>query len=824
MQLAPLAPNRGVLLGVAVLCFANLLLEVVLTRIFSAVMFYHFTFLAIALALFGMGASGVYIYVRSERYTSDRALADLVQNANRFAATTVLAVIYVLANPINLGIGSSQTFQFTSQTFFQLVFLNAITATPFFFAGMVVSLSILHFREHISQVYFYDLFGAALAALVASVLLGMLGAPSTILLVAVLGAMAGTLFVRPKGWGWAPVVLTAALLVFNLVVPIVQVASGKGTKNQRVVFEKWNAFSRITVEKLKNNAHDIKIDASAATRIHSAATIDTRKWYREVTAFAYSLHQGGPAHALIIGPGGGMDVANALAAGADKVTGVEVNPIIAEDVMKGAFSDVSQGLYSDPRVRVWVDEGRSFIRRSSDRYQVIQATLVDTWAATASGAFALTENMLYTVDAFEDYFHHVTDDGVVTMTRWHLNPEASRLMLLAAAGLVRIGVPETETRKHLFYVTKAALGTLVAKRTPFTSEEITRLNSAAKRGGFKIILSPETAGTSVYEKLIDAGPYSRLVASQPDDLSPPTDDRPFFFYYVKPADLFKLNKHKRSGLQSPVVWIIIAFGVSLVVLAGVFILLPLFIYRRTDLTGGDPRQFRRRLVALCYFAALGFGFIIIEIGLMQKLGLFLGHPVYGLLVVLFSILIATSLGARISGRIPDDRGVTFAAATAIGITLLSFAYAGTLSGLLRDWIVWSLSARIALSVLLVFLVGLLMGMMVPLGVRKIGAQDARIIPWGWGVNGATSVIGTVMATILAIHLGFNATLFVGAAMYIGASVSIYMFGRMSASIAKSAEEAKDTTEVAGDGDADTDAEGADDGADDDAEGEEPDRG
>jgi hypothetical protein len=232
-----------VLGGIAAVCFSNLLLEVTLTRIFSATMYYHFTFLAIALALFGMGASGVFVYVRSERFPSDRALDDLARNARRFAATTILAVVYVLANPIDLGLDTGRASQFSTHVLLQLVLLNGVTALPFFFAGMVVSLAILHFREHIGRVYFFDLTGAALAALVAGVLLGALGGPSLVLGVAVLALAGAALFRTPRGAGWLPLGAASALLAANLVWPVVAVSSVKRVKAERdPVLRAWVAW------------------------------------------------------------------------------------------------------------------------------------------------------------------------------------------------------------------------------------------------------------------------------------------------------------------------------------------------------------------------------------------------------------------------------------------------------------------------------------------------------------------------------------------------------------------------------------------------------
>jgi hypothetical protein len=768
-------PTRLTLYGIAVVCFASLLLEVVLTRIFSATMYYHFTFLAIALALFGVGASGVYVYVRSERFPFEKLTEQLTSYANKFAATTVLALVYVLANPIETITGkldptSAGGPAFTSRTLLQLILLNGFAALPFFYSGMVVSLSVAHWRRDIDRVYFFDLCGAGLAALLAGVLLGLFGGPQLVIVVAVAAAAAAVMFSWHAG-GWRRAGTLAAIVVLFLVnawTPFIKVPSLKGVDSGKVQFERWNAFSRVTAEKLPGR-YSIKIDASAATDINSLESVATRKWAAEVSAFAYGLFPGGASKVLIIGPGGGNDVVNALASGAKSVTGVEVNPIIADKIMKGAFLKESGGLYHDPRVHVVADEGRSFIRRSSERFEVIQATLVDTWAATAAGAFALTENTLYSLEAFEDYYAHLSDTGVVTMTRWYQgdDPESSRLVLLAAGALEKTGVPANATRKHIYFARRGGRGTLVAKRTEFTPEELALLDAAARTNQFETILSPTTPGTSNLEKMVDAGAWSRLVRAQGKDLTPPTDDRPFFFYFLKPGELWNVRNHFKGDVSigNPAVWILLAFGFTVIALAIAFIVLPLVVHRRDALRGGGPGGAARRGLGLVYFALLGLAFITVEVALLQKFGFFLGHPAYALVVVLFSILFATAGGARLSGRIPAARRGQAALVSGLLLAAVCGIYAMTLNDALRNWVAWGLAARVLTSAALVGLCGVLMGVMLPTGVKLVAERDASIVPWGWGINGATSVIGTVGATIIAIHHGFTRTLLVGAVTY-----------------------------------------------------------
>jgi spermidine synthase len=756
-------PARRVLLALAMVCAANLLLEVALTRIFSALMFYHFTFLAIAVALLGMGGSGVWVYV-SGRFTAATAEADMARAARRFAAATLVVLIYVLANPIQAHVGLGEAPRFTNISFFQLALLCGVTVLPFFFAGMVVSLAITHFRAHVDRVYTWDLGGAGLAALLVGVAIRMLGGPALVVAVALLAAAAAMLLVPGRQNGLA-LGAVAVLFVAALTTGLFDPPGTKSLRSERVVFDEWNTFSHITVEKEGEDAYAIRIDAAARTPIAHQRDTSSSTWFQDITALGYTIPATRPRHALVIGPGGGIDVARALASGVARVTAVEINPLIADAIMRGRFEAASGGLYRDPRITLVVDEGRSFIRRTAARYDVIQLSMVDTWAATASGAFALTENTLYTLEAFQDYYDHLADDGLLTMTRWWTylsGPEAMRLAILAAGALETRGVRPGDTRKHLFLATHDNFATLLVKKTPFTAAELARLESDCVSLGHAIELSPTTSTVPELAEMIDAGAWSARVRAHKKDLSPPTDDRPFFFYFNKGLAL------GGNRTSNPAIWLLTALCAVLVVMTAAFVFLPLALRRWSDLrAGGEPGGVRRRVLGLAYFAAIGFAFMVVEIALMQRLSLFLGHPSYSLVVVLFAILVGTAAGARASSRLAARPGLGVAIGGAV-VAVLAVAAGVVLADVVRDLITISLSARMAVSAAIVLVFGLAMGLMLPLGVRLLAQHDAAIIPWAWGINGGMSVIGTVGATVIAINAGFGVTFHIGGALYAAA--------------------------------------------------------
>ena len=757
--------DRSTLVGIALLCFANLLLSVMVTRIFSATMFYHFTFMAVGLAMFGIAASGVYVFLNGEKFKADLHGA-MARYSRWFALATLVAVVYTTSNPIFPG---GAVPQWSVRVFWQLVMMIAATALPFFFAGVVVSVALSFFKDNVNRVYFYDLVGAAGAALLGGVLLGIFGGTTSVMLAAVIALVAASLFERGGGRSkWVLPAVGALGIALNMYYPLIKLGPVKW--EERLRFEKWNSFSRITVDSGKN----IKIDAGAATFIHDLRKMTPDMHKQKITAIALSTWGAAPDKVLIIGPGGGRDVLFALSAGAKKVTGVEINPIIANDIMRGKYADYSGGLYNDPRVEIVVDEGRSFVSRTDQKFDMIQASLVDTWAATAAGAFALTENTLYTIEAFLDYYNHLTDRGVVTMTRFYGGVdgqnvgESPRLVILAAGALEKMGVPPAKARSHMYFAIAhdEPQGTLIIKKTPFTPDEIARLDATVKAAGFTTLFSPTTDGSTSLEKFIDQGAWSDLVVSSKDELRPPTDDKPFFFFFTKFGDLFKFEGKQ---IYDAGLWVVVSLG-SVLVLGFLFIVLPLAValIRGGAIAKGEPNK--AKLATLSYFGLVGFAFMAIEIALMQRFTLFLGHPTFSLLVILFVLLLSTALGSRLSERFPVERLSKIMLIAGLALGVLAAIYGFALGDVLRAMIGLPSPLRIVITGLLAMPCGLLMGAMIPSVVRVLGAANSALVPWGWGVNGATSVIGTSIATIVAMYVGFTATFLVGAVTYAGAGL------------------------------------------------------
>ncbi len=525
----------------ALTTLATLLLELSLTRIFSVVFYYHFAFLAISIALFGLGAGGVFSYVISGWKGRFYRKLGLLSALN--CVLVVLAAVIVLSQKATISNGALALIYFTN-------------ALPFFCAGAIVSMVISETIERVNRVYFFDLLGAAGGCLLLVPILNLLGGPNTTISVAILFAAAASIWFFLDGYTPGRVASVALGLALTLLVIVnvkahwIEVRYAKGKQLQGEQFVKWNSFSRIALAPEHDSGVPmIFIDADASTGIANfdfdhLTDDDRRRLLREGPGLAYDVRPG--AKTLVIGPGGGWDVSRALASGSRDVTGVEINPIIATTIMRQKYPQLSRNLYFRPDVHIHVEDGRSFVRRSSDKYQVLQATLVDTWASTAAGAFALSENNLYTTDAMRDYLAHLTDDGVLSFTRWGFDPprESLRLLSLAMTALHDLG--ENDPARHFIVGregTRADLAgwgardTVLISRKPFSDADVARARDMITASKMQAVYLPGANLPNQFTQLLSAPDPAKYERDYAFDITPVGDDRPFFFYTVQPRDL-----------------------------------------------------------------------------------------------------------------------------------------------------------------------------------------------------------------------------------------------------------------------------------------------
>jgi hypothetical protein len=636
--------------GVAMVSFAALLLELALTRLYSVVLFYHFAFLAISAALLGLGAGGVFAHLfraRLARWEPGR-LASLLCALNAVATVAMLQV--VLHSQVSVYLGPTNALNLA-----RLYFASAV---PFFVTGVLFSYVFARSATAITRLYAADLAGGAIACVALVPALNLLGAPNAVLAAAFAMAVASLLWDRSRLARWRGILLAgalAALIVANRDGRWIDIVYVKGlpTNTATVEFSRWNAISHVSVER-QGGEKSVVIDADASTLIvrdDPALWRDTpsyRAFMSQAPALANVLRPRGAF--AIIGPGGGPDVLRAVGNGSPAVTGIEINPLIATTVMRERYADYSHRLYNRPDVRIVVSDGRSFVRNSSERYDVVQMTLVDTWASTAAGAFALSENNLYTVEAFREYFSRLKPDGFVAVTRWEFAQprEALRVVSVAMAALHRDGV--ANPAGHFVAIAEHALddgGTpviVIARKTPFTESELALVRSyLAEHPAHRALYLPGTPVPGAFADLIVSNDPVAFGRAYAFDVTPVTDDRPFFFFTLHPRQILDEALVGRGAdwkvnLGVVVLGVVLVLSLAAVVL---FLVLPMMLQR-----GGRPRDG----AALAYFVAVGIGFMIVELAFIQRFVLFLGHPTYALTVVVFLLLLSCGAGSAISRR------------------------------------------------------------------------------------------------------------------------------------------------------------------------------
>lgn len=798
-------------LGIFLISFAVLLVELLLTRIFSVTLFYHLSFMVVSLAMLGLGGSGLIVSLWPSRFRRDRLWSQLAWAAILFGVATVVAVRFAFRLRISL--------EMTGGNWLRVGVIYALCAIPFLAGGLVVALILTHHAEQTNRLYFYDLLGAALGCLAFIPATNWLGAPTAVLVgaaVATLSAvvLAGKEARRPRRVAIVLGCMAIVAAVANNIVrrPFFDVRVIKGEVQPPMLALKWNSFSRVEVvgapttmwtpvapffagfsktldPEFKIPEVWLRYDAGAATQITRFDGDASRLLHlrHDVTSAPHQMRK--QRNVLVIGPGGGRDILTALHFGSGSVTGVEINPITI-DLMRDQFRDFTGGLYDNyPGVRVVNDEGRSFVRHATDRYDLIQASLVDTWAASAAGAHALTENHLYTVEAFEDYLRRLTPDGVVAFSRWFGQPpvESLRVAALAVEALRRQGVTDPASRVFVVRTNQddtqlPSLGAILVRRSPFMPDELARLRAWAMQMRFPVDYSPDDLSLGVkpgeFHQLL--GPdSSQFIANYWSNISPVYDDRPFFFNRVP---LFTWMAHRLGlptakygegeldqGGQTLLISLIVTAACTMLLL-----FLPL-IAAKWGVRWGDGEEQaptlagagrKRAALWALYFAGLGLGFIMIEIVLIQRFHLFLGYPVYSLSVVLFTVLLASAVGSFLADKWSQPHHSARMLPRILALLCGALAlYALALPRLLDAALGASTPARIIVAVAVVAPLGLLMGMPFPTGLRRAGREANGLIPWAWAVNGAASVFGSTLTMLISMTYGFTASFLAGAAAY-----------------------------------------------------------
>ena len=764
--------------------------EVLLTRLLSVTTWYSLAFVVLNLAMLGLTAGSLQA-ARAEK--QQLPLAPWIgERLLMMSAGLLAAVAITVVTPLS--------FTPDLTAFASMLLVIAANTIPLTAGGAVIARLMSRSSVPIPTLYAVDLIAAALGALAPLVLLGPLSGPSATVLLAAIAAGASLLVAEP-----ARRIRSATLLIVSLIVIVVTetttagllIHHSKGTnfrKTEPPMIEHWNPLSYVYATDFQVLRYPVLWAASPVftprgTYPTSTVRIDGDAWtpvhaYKDPRELAFLQYDGvSAAHALrprgtacIIGVGGGRDLLAALHFGHERVLGIEINPAMVE--LLEQLEHVSPVL-RDPRVKVVVGDGRAVLAQTTTQCSVIQASLIDTWAATSAGAFAHTEATLYTREAWALFMKRVEPNGILTFSRWydprHIS-ETARLISLAVASLLDRGV--TTPRDHLAVIANEHCATLLVSPQAFSSKDREMLAVLEQRLRLPLLVAPgRRAVDPLIDQLLEARTISDLAeAGSPYhlDTSAPTDDRPFFFQLIAPdawlRPLTALRTMRESyGLGGGVVPGNIAamIGMMLLLLAvsivGAVLLGPTLVQ---SLRSPDPPLPGGR--AWIYFGALGAGFMIAEIALMQRMHVVLGHPTYSLIVVLAGMLVATGVGSALSTRVIRSRRAVSVVAAVAGI-LLTILPMAVISPLARRTMDAPFAVRALWTGGCAAFVGFLLGMMFPSGLRFTHREEGA--PAALAVNGVTSVLGGGLAVMLSVALGIPASFAIAGVCYLIAALA-----------------------------------------------------
>lgn len=817
---APLSVKLGLMLT----ALAILVSQIALTRVMSVIANYHSAFMILSVVMLGMAASAIAAFLGMKRSERPVTISDGVSAAYKSAVATLLTLLcFILVVARDWGAGLQP---------FQLLFAAVLFFSWFFYSGYVVVIVLSHYAGDISRLYWFDLMGAAAGCLLVTPLLNLFNALSVLLLSAVVMAVSGLLLAQSHG-DQRTHKLGLSLCGFLLLIwgvsvarpELVRLKFAKGQDQSQVLWERWNALARVSVtkeipgtsealqmlqtqngnrvtaedtEKLRRLwqagwgvSRDFKgfvlpalwlqLDSDAGTPIlqngvaalQDKSKLDFLSW--DVTAAAYVWRAAlglPPERAFIIGGGGGRDVLTALAFNVGQVDVVELNPAVVEAVQQ-QFGDFSGRTYFHPQVHLTIGEARNELSRRTTSYDLIQMSMIDTWASSMAGSMVMTENSLYTQEAFDLYLSRLKPDGVLSVSRWYdpeKHGETGRVAVLMASVLRRAGIERAED--HVAILTSpgflhTAVATLLLKRSVYTEAEKAALQQLCRERGFQL-LWPQTDDAAKENAFDIAGLLrmdSQALASSRYDLSPPTDDRPFFFNIDRPIqswlDAMRSGDFSRGSRST------LLLGTTLLLMCYAcfyFTIKPL----RTEWAKNRAKVATGKslLPLLLYFGGIGLGFMLIELALIQRYILFLGHPSYAISVVLFALLLFGGFGSFLTEKVGEAK-VTQIIRLALflilaGILLTAFAAPGWLERMAS----WSWITRLVAAVLLIAPLALLMGMIYPLGVRRLTQmKQQELVPWMWGINGICGVMASVLGMLMAMNVSYTAVLLAGAAAY-----------------------------------------------------------
>lgn len=754
--------NIIILLSIFFISVSLFVYQVVLTRLYSAILSYHYVFLTTSFAILGLGIGSIIAYKMRKKRREDIAKSSKIEETLNSEdikrqiniGSIILAISYITVFALNY------LLPFVNNMLIYIV----LGTIPFLVGGYIYSILFTEFSGISGKLYFADLIGSGAGSVAVIFLLDNEGIFRTILIIGVIALLPSLILPKStkkiKAIGYIlPLMLIVGLLLpgqyinsieknFNGILNNSKKTYGnlkKSGLSPEIVFSEWNAFSRTDVIKIPQKPEEmiLTIDGAANALMYEFnGNIESLDKFKVDSGYL-PFTTGSNNKTLLIGPGGGRDVLYALAGGSKYISAVEINTSSIGAVK--AFGDYNGNIYNRPEVKVYGEDGRSFVQKSKDKYDLISLSLVMT--NTSQGmAYALSENYIYTVEAMKDYLNHLNDNGRIAFLA-HDEEELSKIVVTAMQALNSKGIPIKDTPNYIALYAKlmpqqyggATMHepVIIIKNTPFTEGESKELLEAAKKNKIAPIYAPLVQEQGSLQLIKDAkisiGDYIKVFNS---NVTPATDNSPYFYNFGK-------------GVPSTLILIL------MVVAIGSIIMFTPFASKNGNI---KPTM---------YFSLLGIGFMMIEVPLIQKFILYLGHPTLAFTFVLAALLVGSGIGGYFSDNRLFNRNIKGFYLPPVIVAVISIILLFSLDFIFESTSNLSLNGRIIVASVLVMLQGFFMGMPFPRGLKLVGeSRRSEIVPVMWGVNGVMSVIGSVLSVILSMTIGFSGALIAGALVYL----------------------------------------------------------
>lgn len=789
--------------AVSLVSAAAIAYEILLMRLLSIVQWHHFAYMIISLALLGYGASGTCIALLRRRLE------------RRFVSAWCLsALLFALSMPACFVLGQRVPFNalaivWEPRQFLWLAALYLVFFVPFFFAACCIGLAFTCAREHVGRIYFFDLTGAGVGALGIVGALFVLTPQEALRVLALLALWASALaaLARPLRAlrlaaplaGAAIVLLLPSELLDFRVSPYKGLSQALQTVGARVLEGRSGPLGLLAVVASPDvpfrhapglsfgTMHQPPEQLAIFTDGEAFSPMTRFDGRSAPLAYMHDLTMALPyrllehPRVLVLGAGGGTDVLMALELGAARVDAVELNAHTVE-LVREDYGEFTGGIYEHPRVAVHVAEARGYVARSRERYDLVQISLLDSFAASGSGVQSLSETYLYTVEAMQEYLGRLAPGGMLAITRWLELPPRDSLKLIATAAEALRRNGHSEPGESVSMIRSWNTGTLLVRNGVFDGQDVRAIRAFAAARSFDTAWYPGMPADDANRYNLLPAPWiyrgaAALFGDTPRsfidrykfNIEPATDDRPYFFHFFKWSAFEEMMGLRAQGGAGLIEWgylILLATVVQAAIAGAVLILLPLTVVRPHW-----PRLVTRRMGA--YFFCIGLAFLFVEIAFIQKLILFLSHPLYSVAVVLAGFLVFAGAGSALSSRLLPGRSERRRVTTvALAIAAIAVGYLLALPPLFERFIGLEDPARILLALALIAPLAFAMGMPFPIGLARVAREAPGFIPWAWGINGFASVLSASVATLVAIELGFTAVILLAVLLYAAAAFVI----------------------------------------------------